>query len=257
MHQGCVRSRRCWREGSGGWWPSSPSCRWAGRSTTPASWPPTTNSTCLATVSPQAGGMAPAPTAWGWRAKPVAEFQAMFEGRHPATGELLGRPHGRNAVPAFDVVYGRPRASRSSTASVTQPLDGRCWPPTTPGWPRRPATWTSTWGPRPCCWTARPGGPPRPPHNPAPATLLAMGHRARKSVHPPAGSAAVLLTPPPPRRRRPAHLARGHAQVPPAARCIPAARPTGASPSRRVATTIPGGRPHGRQAPTAPPPHPS
>jgi hypothetical protein len=28
----------------------------------------------------------------------------MFEGRHPDTGELLGRPHGRNAVPAFDVV---------------------------------------------------------------------------------------------------------------------------------------------------------
>jgi hypothetical protein len=26
----------------------------------------------------------------------------MFEGRHPDTGELLGRPHGRHAVPAFD-----------------------------------------------------------------------------------------------------------------------------------------------------------
>jgi hypothetical protein len=34
----------------------------------------------------------------------VAGFQAMFEGRDPTTGELLGRPHGRNAVPAFDVV---------------------------------------------------------------------------------------------------------------------------------------------------------
>jgi hypothetical protein len=34
----------------------------------------------------------------------VAGFQAMFEGRHPTTGELLGRQHGRNAVPAFDVV---------------------------------------------------------------------------------------------------------------------------------------------------------
>src|SRR5215207_1348762 len=33
-----------------------------------------------------------------------AGFQAMFEGRDPDTGELLGRPHGRNAVPAFDVV---------------------------------------------------------------------------------------------------------------------------------------------------------
>ena len=33
-----------------------------------------------------------------------AGFQAMFEGRHPTTGELLGRAHGCNAVPAFDVV---------------------------------------------------------------------------------------------------------------------------------------------------------
>jgi hypothetical protein len=40
-----------------------------------------------------------------------AGFQAMFEGRHPMTGELLGRPHGRNAVPAFDVVL-RPTKSR-------------------------------------------------------------------------------------------------------------------------------------------------
>jgi hypothetical protein len=35
----------------------------------------------------------------------VAGFQAMFEGRDPTTGELLGRLHGRNAVPAFDVDY--------------------------------------------------------------------------------------------------------------------------------------------------------
>ena len=40
----------------------------------------------------------------------VAGFQAMFEGRHPDSGELLGRPHGRNAVPAFDVVL-RPTKS--------------------------------------------------------------------------------------------------------------------------------------------------
>jgi conjugative relaxase-like TrwC/TraI family protein len=42
----------------------------------------------------------------------VAEFEAMFEGRDPTTGELLGRPHGRNAVPAFDVVL-RPTKSVS------------------------------------------------------------------------------------------------------------------------------------------------
>ena len=77
----------------------------------------------------------------------VAGFQAMFEGRDPTTGELLGRPHGRNAVPPSTWSCGRPRASRSSTASVTRPPAGRCWPPIMPGWPRRSATWTSTWGP--------------------------------------------------------------------------------------------------------------
>jgi conjugative relaxase-like TrwC/TraI family protein len=41
-----------------------------------------------------------------------ASFQRMFEGRHPDTGELLGRPHGKGAVPAFDVVL-RPTKSIS------------------------------------------------------------------------------------------------------------------------------------------------
>jgi conjugative relaxase-like TrwC/TraI family protein len=41
-----------------------------------------------------------------------AGFQRMFEGRRPDTGEFLGRPHGRNAVPAFDVVL-RPTKSVS------------------------------------------------------------------------------------------------------------------------------------------------
>ncbi|HEV8555841.1 MAG TPA: MobF family relaxase, partial [Actinophytocola sp.] len=31
-------------------------------------------------------------------------FKRIFEGRHPDTGELLGRAHGRNAVPAWDLV---------------------------------------------------------------------------------------------------------------------------------------------------------
>src|SRR5215217_7171347 len=75
----------------------------------------------------------------------VAGFQAMFEGRHPATGELLGRPHGRNAVPAFDVSCGRPRASRSFTAWATRPPDGRCSRPIMVGWPRRWPYWMSTW----------------------------------------------------------------------------------------------------------------
>jgi hypothetical protein len=72
-----------------------------------------------------------------------AGFQAMFAGRHPTTGELRGRPHGRNAVPAFDVVCARPRACRSSRAWATRSPAGRSWPPITPGWPRRSPTWTS------------------------------------------------------------------------------------------------------------------
>ena len=77
------------------------------------SWPPTTSSTCPATVSPQAAGTALAPATLGLQGEAsVAGFQAMFEGRDPTTGELLGRPHGRNAVPGFDVVL-RPTKSVS------------------------------------------------------------------------------------------------------------------------------------------------
>jgi conjugative relaxase-like TrwC/TraI family protein len=54
----------------------------------------------------------------------VAGFQAIFEGRHPATGELLGRPHGRNAVPAFDVVL-RPTKSVSVLYALGDPATGR------------------------------------------------------------------------------------------------------------------------------------
>jgi hypothetical protein len=53
-----------------------------------------------------------------------AGFQAMFEGRHPTTGELLGRPHGRNAVPAFDVVL-RPTKSVSVLHGLGNPATGR------------------------------------------------------------------------------------------------------------------------------------
>jgi conjugative relaxase-like TrwC/TraI family protein len=54
----------------------------------------------------------------------VAGFQAMFEGRHPATGELLGRAHGRNGVPAFDVVL-RPTKSVSILYGLGDPATGR------------------------------------------------------------------------------------------------------------------------------------
>jgi conjugative relaxase-like TrwC/TraI family protein len=53
-----------------------------------------------------------------------AGFQAMFEGRHPTTGELLGRPHGRNAVPAFDMVL-RPTKSVSILYGLGDAATGR------------------------------------------------------------------------------------------------------------------------------------
>jgi hypothetical protein len=60
-----------------------------------------------------------------------AGFQAMFEGRDPTTGELLGRPHGRNAVPAFDVVM-RPARGCWRSGSTTGPPEKaiRCCTPT-------------------------------------------------------------------------------------------------------------------------------
>jgi hypothetical protein len=60
----------------------------------------------------------------------VAGYQAMFEGRHPATGELLGRPHGRIQLgsnrPKWEIIkasFGRvvallERASSVATRSV-------------------------------------------------------------------------------------------------------------------------------------------
>jgi conjugative relaxase-like TrwC/TraI family protein len=48
----------------------------------------------------------------------------MFEGRHPQTGELLGRPHGKGAVPAFDVVL-RPTKSMSVLYGLGDAATGR------------------------------------------------------------------------------------------------------------------------------------
>jgi conjugative relaxase-like TrwC/TraI family protein len=53
-----------------------------------------------------------------------AGFQGMFEGRHPDTGEFLGRPHGRNAVPGFDVVL-RPTKSVSILFGLGDPATRR------------------------------------------------------------------------------------------------------------------------------------
>jgi conjugative relaxase-like TrwC/TraI family protein len=51
-------------------------------------------------------------------------FQRIFEGRHPATGELLGRAHGRRAVPAFDVVF-RPTKSVAILYGLGDAATGR------------------------------------------------------------------------------------------------------------------------------------
>jgi conjugative relaxase-like TrwC/TraI family protein len=53
-----------------------------------------------------------------------AGFQRMFEGHHPDTRELLGRPHGRNAVPGFDVVL-RPTKSVSILYGLGDSSTGR------------------------------------------------------------------------------------------------------------------------------------
>jgi conjugative relaxase-like TrwC/TraI family protein len=54
-----------------------------------------------------------------------AGFRRVFEGRHPDSGELLGRPHGRRtAVPAFDVVL-RPTKSVSILYALGNPATGR------------------------------------------------------------------------------------------------------------------------------------
>jgi hypothetical protein len=148
MHQGAFARANEGGEGSGGWWPTSPSLRWAGRSITPASSPPTTRRTCPATASPQAAGTAPAPLRWGWRAKH----------RRRASGgcsrAAIRRLASCSAVhmagtPCRPSTWccGRPRASRFSMASVMRLLAGRCWGRTTPVSARRSPTWTNTWVP--------------------------------------------------------------------------------------------------------------
>ena len=125
MHQGCVRSRRCRREGSGGVvadiaklsvgreeyytreLATDHEAYLSGHGESPGRW-----------YGAGANGLGLAGEA------SVAEFQAMFEGRDPTTDELLGRPHGRNALPAFDVVL-RPTKSVSILYGLGDPATGR------------------------------------------------------------------------------------------------------------------------------------
>jgi TrwC relaxase len=114
MHHGCVRSRQRRREGSGGVVADIAKLS-VGREEYYTRELATDHEAYLS-------GHGESPGRWYGAAAnglglegeaSVAGFQAMFEGRHPTTGELLGRPHGRNAVPAFDVVL-RPTKSVSA-----------------------------------------------------------------------------------------------------------------------------------------------
>jgi hypothetical protein len=138
MHHGCVAHANAGGEGSGRWWPTSRNCRWGGRSITPVSWPPTTSSICPATASPQAAGTAPVPGAWGCRAKhPWPGSSACSKAGTPQLASCSAALTAVTACLPSTWSCGRPRASRSSTAWVTRPPAGRCWPPIMLGWPRR------------------------------------------------------------------------------------------------------------------------
>jgi hypothetical protein len=148
MHQGCVAGASEGGRGAAGWWPTSRNCRWGGRPTTPASWPPTTKRTCLATASLQAGGTALAPEVSGCRAKHRwPDSRPCSKAATRRRGSCSGVQTAATPCPPLTWSCGRPRASRSSTAWVTRPSDEPCCPPIMPGWLRRSATWTSTWAP--------------------------------------------------------------------------------------------------------------
>jgi conjugative relaxase-like TrwC/TraI family protein len=51
-------------------------------------------------------------------------FQRIFQARHPTTGQLLGRPHPRNGLPAYDVVF-RPVKSVTILYALGDPATGR------------------------------------------------------------------------------------------------------------------------------------
>src|SRR5215213_6771419 len=150
MHQGCVAGANEGGRERPGWWPTSPSCRWAGRRTTPVSWPPTTNSTYPATARVRAGGTAPAPPRWGCRAKHRwPGSRPCSRAATPLPGSCWGAPMAATPCPPSTWCCGRPRASPSSTAGLGD-RPGRapsasCWagrggrlPGRAPGRPSRP-----------------------------------------------------------------------------------------------------------------------
>ena len=125
MHQGCVRSRQQGRGGSGGVVADIAKLS-VGREAYYTRELATDHEAYLS-------GHGESPGRWygagasrlGLQGEAsLAGFQAMFEGRHPGTGVLLGRSHGRNAVPAFDVVL-RPTKSVSILYGLGDPATGR------------------------------------------------------------------------------------------------------------------------------------
>ena len=125
MHHGCVRSRQRRREGSGGVVADIAKLS-VGREEYYTRELATDHEQYLSGHGESPGRWYGAgATALGLQGEAsVAGFQAMFEGRDPTTGELLGRPHGRNAVPAFDVVL-RPTKSVSILYGLGDPATGR------------------------------------------------------------------------------------------------------------------------------------
>src|ERR687897_3233160 len=125
MHQGCVRSRQRRRGGSGGVVADIAKLS-VGREAYYTRELATDHEQYLSGHGESPGrwyGAAAAALGLQGEAS-AAGFQAMFEGRDPTTGELLGRPHGRNAVPAFDVVL-RPTKSVSILYGLGDPATGR------------------------------------------------------------------------------------------------------------------------------------
>jgi conjugative relaxase-like TrwC/TraI family protein len=125
MHQGCVRSRQRRREGSGGVVADIAKLS-VGREAYYTRELAENHEEYLSGHGESPGrwyGAGAASLGLEGEAS-VAGFQAMFEGRDPTTGELLGRPHGRNAVPGFDVVL-RPTKSVSLLYGLGDPATGR------------------------------------------------------------------------------------------------------------------------------------
>ena len=169
MHHGCVRSRQRRREAAAGWWPTSPSSRWGGRSTTPASWPPTTKQ--------YLSGHGESPGRWyGAGATSLGLQGEASRGRVP--GHVRGpRPHDWRAAgpPAWPQRRARLRRGPAADQERLDPLRPRR-PGHRPGGAGRPSRRAGRGGRLP---GRAPGRPPRPWRCPARVRTGAAGGRVR------------------------------------------------------------------------------